>query len=209
MEKRTATYCCVDTGSDSRNQWWKLQRDDFDDASDKWAGWMRNLPDDIRLSMLNIPGTHQSIALHELDIGIGKITNPHCQNRPPYEQLVEGIRYLDLRFDRWTGQDEQWNLYARHGVAKMGFTLAAVLQSLKIFLQRFPSEVVFIDVRNESGTAGFQESWQNDFKFFQDIFFTGGSEQTLRMADLTLGQVRGKVVCPGMIWRGGPSWRGS
>ena len=93
----------------------------------------------------------------------------------------------------------------------MGYTLAAVLQALKIFLQRFPREVVFIDVANEVNTDGFQESWMNDYKFFTDLFFTGGSSQTIRMADLHLDQVRGKVVCPsaGMIWSGGPSFRGA
>jgi 1-phosphatidylinositol phosphodiesterase len=187
---------------------WRLQRDDgLDDRSNRWASWMHNVPDDTRLSMLNIPGTHQSIALH----GIAVSDNPRCQNRPPYEQLCEGIRYLDLRFDRWMGSNEQPSLYARHGVASMGFSLAAVLQSLKIFLQQFPSEVVFISVSNETGTDGFQESWQNDFRFFKDIFFTNGSDQRPRMADLTLGQVRGKVVChnDGLIWKWGPPWQGS
>ena len=186
---------------------WRLQRDDgMDSRSNAFSGWMRNVPDDTRLSMMNIPGTHQSLALQSVPLS----DNPRYQTRPPYEQLCEGIRYLDLRFDRWMGWDEQPNLFARHGIANMGFSLAAVLQSLKIFLQRFPSETVFISASNETGTDGFRESWQNDYKFFKDIFFTNGSDQRPRMADLTIGQVRGKVVCTndGLIWNGGPPWQG-
>lgn len=79
----------------------------------------------------------------------------------------------------------------------MGYTLAAALQSLKIFLERYPGEAIFVDITNETDTDGFAESWQEDFKFFKDYFFKPKDGSTrVRFADLTMADVRGKIVCP-------------
>ncbi|KAF1818846.1 PLC-like phosphodiesterase [Dissoconium aciculare CBS 342.82] len=81
--------------------------------------WMSRLPDDIALHHVNLPSTHQTLALH----GIGRvrpdlgwtgnnddvtrpwgplpvfIDNPRCQDVSLWEQLQMGVRSLDIRLD--------------------------------------------------------------------------------------------------------------
>lgn len=175
---------------------------DIDEKSNTWAGWMRNVPDNTPLTMLNIPGTHQSLQTHRSAV----TDNVRCQNRGVYSQLLDGIRFLDLRFDRWASDNEQHCLFAYHTLP-MGYTLAAVMQSLKVFLKRFPSEVVFINVSIKGGNDGGRDAWNNDFQFFKDMFYHP-SEESPRMGDLTLGQVRGKVICHDMLWKDPSRFRG-
>ena len=54
--------------------------------------WMVKLPDSISLASLNIPGTHNSGALHEPFPRTAK-----CQQLSIIDQLKIGVRFLDIR----------------------------------------------------------------------------------------------------------------
>ncbi|MCJ1441788.1 MAG: hypothetical protein MMC23_002280 [Stictis urceolatum] len=163
------------------------------------------------LNTLNIPATHQSLALHAKALQgeedparyiPNPLDNPRCQNRSPYEQLCAGIRCLDCRFDLWTSTDgEEHCLYAYHGVsavfnAREGYTLAAVLHSVRLFLQQHPTETVIVRVRNETGTSGFMKAFKNDYDHFNPGFCDAMFFNSRRrcMNEISLDEVRGKMI---------------
>lgn len=168
--------------------------------------------------MLNLVSTHQSLALHaksseaheggERDRNVTNVLtfnildNPRCQNIPPYMQLMDGVRILDLRFNVWTGNREHRpSLFAWHGIsnqvvgAAQGYSFGACLQTLRLFLGFFPTETVIISVTNETHADDtlFTECFHNDADGFEDILFhkSPGKES---MHQITLDEVRGKVI---------------
>jgi hypothetical protein len=80
---------------------------------------MGRLSDDLPLHHVNLPSTHQTLALHGIsrvrpDLGWAKdnddlprpwgplpffIDNPRCQDVSLWEQLQMGVRSLDIRLD--------------------------------------------------------------------------------------------------------------
>ena len=153
---------------------------------------MSLVPSTKHLSQLSIPATHQSLAINVESI----IGNAVCQGRPIYEQLLDGIRAFDLRFHRWTAKGQAPCLYAYHGGIHEIVSFAAVLQSVKLFLTRFPNETIIMKPSNEGKTDGFAEAFMEDFKLFADsypsLFFDMTKHK--RMCDITLAQTRGKAI---------------
>lgn len=207
---------------------WALLR--HDEYRKDTAGWMANVPGHMRMNHLNIVGTHESLALHgmlsqgeegsrlpkwvdnlmgPIGIGYGYIDNPRCQNRSPYDQLVDGVRYFDLRFDLFGDNNY---LFACHGIADMGYAFTAFLQCLQMFLNRYPRETVIVKVKHERDTLGFHSAFHNDFDPFSHLFLTNNQGKA-RLADLTLDECRGKAILVmvgdpelGVGWREDAFW---
>lgn len=99
-------------------------------------GWMRSLDDNKLISEINIPGTHDTMALHGGPAA-------ECQSWSLENQLLAGIRYLDLRV---SGN----NLKVVHGVISQHTTFANVLNIVKGFLSQHKSETVLLRVKHES-----------------------------------------------------------
>lgn len=54
---------------------------------------MKNIPDDTSFSSLNIPGTHDTMAIYPYF----KMTLNVCQKWKLIDQLNSGIRFIDIR----------------------------------------------------------------------------------------------------------------
>ena len=59
--------------------------------------WMADLPDETPVSLINIPGTHDSATYAARILQFRKLSK--CQTWDISEQLQAGIRYLDLRIN--------------------------------------------------------------------------------------------------------------
>ena len=81
---------------------------DLDVPYSDTTSWMSFLDDDIYLSEITIPGTHNSAARY---VTLGYAMK--CQDTSIYEQLENGYRYLDLRRPVM-----QKNLILRHNITK-------------------------------------------------------------------------------------------
>jgi hypothetical protein len=221
---------------------------------------MSHVPDDTRLCQMSIPGTHQSLALHGLnkegmaiprgDAGwtdsniplystLDRVAewirdNPRCQNRSTWEQLHEGIRVFDMRFDLWTSKDASY-LLARHGDSRVvddglewicekfpglrnlpgfqslksllfevsagvneGYTLMAVMHSLKTFLSYNAGETVIIRVIRETwaNEADFWRAFLKDVLPFHRAYpnLVYVNSKKTDMTKLTMGECRGKII---------------
>ncbi|XP_029359690.1 uncharacterized protein LOC115044678 [Echeneis naucrates] len=137
--------------------------------------WMAGVQDFHPLSLITIPGTHDSMALYG---------GPELQHQalPLRDQLMLGIRFLDLKvfgvFD---------TLYVMHGVLYQRSTFKEVLDTVRAFLSEYKTEAVLLRVEPVSFektkvTEMVQKLIGND----QHVWVTSGMPN--------MGQVRGKIV---------------
>ncbi|KAK1273285.1 hypothetical protein QJS04_geneDACA009593 [Acorus gramineus] len=104
--------------------------------------WMSGLdPGRLRVDQIVWPGTHNSATD---EIGIRFISRPfaRCQSLSIYEQLVAGVRALDVRVQE--GRRVCHGALATYGVD-------VVMADVKRFLSETESEVVLLEMRTEFG----------------------------------------------------------
>lgn len=137
--------------------------------------WMAGIEDFHTLSLITIPGTHDSMALYGG-------SEAECQAWSLTDQLRAGIRFLDLKV---FGIGD--SLYVMHGVTFQRITLKEVIGTVRAFLSEFKSEAVLIRVQPES----FEKNTVN--KMVQRLI---GNDQHVWVASKmpSMGQVRGKIV---------------
>ena len=130
-----------------------------------YSRWMENLPNEKQLSPLKdlvIPGSHdsgtffldqnmeigpdESSAIHTLGSIFGKVAKSVIHNwsvtqsMTIYEQLLSGIRYLDLRV-AYRAEDKK--IHVVHGL--FGWTIDQVLDEVNRFVANYPKEIVILD----------------------------------------------------------------
>lgn len=149
--------------------------------------WMKNIPDNIRISDINIPGTHDSCSKN---IRLSYFSKCHDSSIP--EQLNMGIRYLDIRLEKVDGK-----LKTVHGIVdcytpsgnREKLLFDRVLEDCTAFLKKNPSEAVMLSIKRDDGVSS-EETF--------DTFFENYAEQNHiwyrenRIPEL--GEVRGKIV---------------
>lgn len=152
------------------------------------SDWMADLADDLLISEITIPGTHQSMALHNRpgDAGLSK-----CQDSSLDYQFMRGIRAVDIRCRHFGGK-----LEIHHGRFYQKASLNDVLSMVVDFLQEHPTETIIMRVQ--------EVHWQADahfagrFKTYldkipQELIYT--SDDYLEIP--TIGELRGKIY----IWQ--------
>ena len=104
--------------------------------------WMAGLSDDLLLSQLSLPGTHDTMARGCDDWAT-------CQDVPLADQLQAGIRVLDIRckneYSRASGH--YFSLY--HGFYCYLGTFDEVADECKAFLTAHPGETVVMRIMQE------------------------------------------------------------
>ncbi|BBH43780.1 phosphatidylinositol-specific phospholipase C [Pseudomonas sp. KU43P] len=157
--------------------------DPFTDKSD----WMSAIRDDVKLSELALPGTHDSSTFDkQLFPILDDIVVTQSLNFD--DQLKYGIRVFDLRLRR-TGDA----LALHHGPIFLDKMFGSALRSIERFLQANPSETVLFRVREEhqadsNATASLAEVFDRYMKQFSSTHL-----QAPR-SNVTLGEARGKFV---------------
>src|ERR687893_2176345 len=100
--------------------------------------WMADIPDEMLVTALSIPGTHDSGCID------GPMGFAQTQNLDIPEQLNAGIRFLDIRLAH-----HQDDLLVHHDVIYMGKRYKDVLEICADFLARHPTETILMSVREE------------------------------------------------------------
>lgn len=132
--------------------------------------WMENLNESIKnipLNQLTIPGTHDSGTyqlytdeIYNVDDFTGiapTIAGPIIramavtQNTDIYSQLVEGNRYIDLRF----AKDNKGRIRIVHTV--FGNSADSIFDQIKRFLDSHPKEIVIIDIQHINNLSSSDE----------------------------------------------------
>jgi 1-phosphatidylinositol phosphodiesterase len=113
-----------------------------------YANWMSTLPDDIPLSSLSIPGTHNSHTHYRA------LPSVRCQTVDIKTQLEHGIRFLDIRCQPAHASDvSRKDFVLVHGAFPISLTgpkyFAPILQTCYEFLEKHPSETILMSLKRE------------------------------------------------------------
>ena len=112
------------------------------------ADWMAAIDGNLRITQINMPGTHDS--------GTQKIslaTYSQCQDKSIEEQLNMGIRFLDIRLEAEDGG----KLYLVHGTTDCQSNsggklyLEEVLTNCYQFLDAHPTETIVMSMKKDDG----------------------------------------------------------
>ncbi|EPA8122004.1 phosphatidylinositol-specific phospholipase C domain-containing protein [Enterococcus faecium] len=153
--------------------------------------WMSELNDNVRLSELSIPGTHNSATGTFSGIASGYVKTQSIDIR---KQLDNGILFLDIRARAIDGA-----FTMHHDRYYLNRNFGDVLNKTVAFLRDNPGEVVYMRLKQEYSSV-------NDHTFnhilntrylqdsrWRDYFYYGNANPTLR-------ETRGKIVIFLISW---------
>lgn len=147
--------------------------------------WMAGLADNVYMSQVSLPGTHDAGAYNS-----SSISNSVAQTQTLdiQSQLNAGIRVLDFR-PAYNGTDFD----VAHGVVVLdGVTFDGVLTNAVTWLANHPTEFIIVQLKNESSDSYFS-GWQQKIR---EKMIGVNSEYTIAEFDpsMTLGDARGKLL---------------
>ncbi|KHN97585.1 Phosphatidylinositol-specific phospholipase [Metarhizium album ARSEF 1941] len=115
----------------------------FDANLSHQPDWMARVSDAVKITTLSIPGTHDtmtySIRSRELQ----------CQNWNLTVQMEAGLRYFDIR-----ARVKENRLHIYHGKEDTGYSFKQVLLQMFEFLDKHPSEMIVMRLKEEGGPVG-------------------------------------------------------
>lgn len=148
------------------------------------SNWMSCLPDDLYITDLSIPGTHDSGTAHTATCN----SSAQCQQLSIHDQMYSGIRYFDLRI----GPD----MRIVHGPTNCQFNgdglyLDRVMNWIREFLRNNPGETIILQPMENRGGDKVDKAAYRYFKTLveieRDLFYVGDHVPTLK-------ECRGKIV---------------
>lgn len=155
--------------------------------------WMKYVDGNKYLDELSIPGTHDSSTCSVDNDTEPQTSLAKCQQDYIPTQLLEGIRYFDIRLGK---NNENGDPGIDHGICYLlkkdgGFIhLSDVIGYFKTFLNEHPSEALIMlvsrgndEATDDSVTTAFANVMDNN----SDLFYTSSHVPTLN-------EVRGKIV---------------
>lgn len=141
--------------------------------------WMKDIPDDTKLSEMTIPGTHDSMSLFG-------ICCARTQTWTLVEQMKAGLRYFDIRLRRINN-----TLRAYHGFVDQKETFDSILVYAFDFLEKNPSETIMFEIISEydpkNCEKSFVELYEEYTKSYKDKIIP------YEYKDITMGEIRGKL----------------
>ena len=174
------------------------------------ADWMSFLPDNLLISQISIPGTHDSATGYNPVPTIFDKT----QDVGIYDQLSLGIRALDIRTRHFNDV-----LELHHGTSYLYANFSRVLSDSARFLYFHPGETIVMrlkgnEFRNASSTTrSFRETLKANFdapltgtthRYIDFLWQAPRNDPTmLQFGVPTLGQARGKIVLIEDSWDAG------
>ena len=149
-------------------------------GSEKYANWMSKLDDNVSIRNINMPGSHDTMALYSIADLAGQ-----CQSLSLHDQLNLGVRFLDIRL-----KEDHDKLKAVHGFIDQKVSFETITKTIEEFIERNPSEFIIMSIKEEADPSNSEISFENSLKSYlnKDIY--------LKDTELPnkLGDVRGKVM---------------
>lgn len=144
--------------------------------------WMAGLQDNISISKISIPGTHDSGARIDAPVISG---TAKTQDLSIAEQLNAGVRFLDIRCRHI---DNSFTIH--HGAIYQNLNFDDVLNACYAFLESHPSETIIMSVKEEHDASNTTRSFESTFDSYVQ---KNPSKWNLGTNIPTLGEVRGKI----------------
>lgn len=176
------------------NRSWNAETRTLEDAaSDRAADWMADLPDDMFVSHVSIPGAHD-FATGEgwmgKSVGTGPV-NSTCQSAKMQELIDGGIRGLDIRPGYYNSLiSSNRNLYFCHGTDITDVTFERGIKTLVDFLAAHPKEFFVIHIfRGNDGSNSDKAA-----EIYKNVLDNYRSYVADFKPNLTVGEARGKLL---------------
>ena len=146
----------------------------------KYADWMSKLDNNLSLREVNMPGSHDTMALYSLGDLAGQ-----CQSLSLKEQLNLGVRFLDIRL-----KEENNKLKVVHGTVDQKASFDSVIKEVESFLKSHKDEFIIMSVKEEADSSKSEISFEECLKSYlnSDIYLKD------TVLPNRIGDVRGKVV---------------
>ncbi|KAG6003977.1 hypothetical protein E4U21_001557 [Claviceps maximensis] len=156
-------------------------------SSAKLNAWMQELRDEWPLTLLSIPGTHNSPTCHTA------LPSVRCQATGVPQQLQNGVRFLDIRVSASNDDDV---LTLVHGAFPISMTgnkyFVDMLDDIYGFLEQNPTETVIMSVKRE-GTGKASDGQMGHY--LKHSYVDRRSDRWWTDPRVpTLGEARGKIV---------------
>ena len=145
-----------------------------------YKSWMSEVSDITPLRNINMPGSHDTMALYSIGDLAGQ-----CQSLSLEDQLNLGVRFLDIRL-----QEVNNELKAVHGIVDEKATFKSITETIVKFIKDNPSEMIIMSVKDEAKASNSTISFEESLKSYltSDVYYLNNN------LPLTLGSARGKVV---------------
>ena len=144
--------------------------------------WLKNVGDNIKITDVSLPGTHDSGATHSIADVAGK-----CQDISIKTQLDIGVRFFDLRLQL---VNDEFKIV--HSFVDQNLKFSSVVDDMYNFIKENSSEFLIISVKQEknnvNSSLSFDEAFIRDLKEYKDIF-----KYEDRSFPSTIGEARGKI----------------
>ena len=101
--------------------------------------WMKEVKDGTKIREMDIPGSHDTMALRSIADLSGQ-----CQNLTLKEQLELGVRFLDIRLVK-----DHHYLKAMHGFIDQKEKFDSISETVTSFLKKNPSEFIIMSIKEE------------------------------------------------------------
>lgn len=146
------------------------------------TSWMGGIGDERLLSSLSLPGTHDSASN-----GPGGILVRN-QRKSIRDQLLSGIRFLDIRARLYQG-----DFAIHHDLVYLNKNFADVLRETTEFLKQYPSETIYMRVKQEYSKES-DDEFANRFERYLEELADYGLIYMASNRNPRLGDTRGKLV---------------
>ena len=149
--------------------------------------WMTSLNDNINLTELSIPGTHDTASLYG-----GDLVETQSMSIP--EQLKAGIRFFDIRCRVINNA-----LTIHHGRFYQNITFKGGLQHVNNFLKKNPGETVLMRIKQEYSSVSNKEFIKIYNTYVNDLREEGRLYENSNY-NVTLRELRGKITIIEQVW---------
>ena len=149
-------------------------------SNNKYADWMASLDNNASLRDVNMPGSHDTMALYSIADLAGQ-----CQSLSLHDQLNLGVRFLDIRL-----KEDHDKLKAVHGFIDQKVSFEKITKTIEDFVDKNPSEFIIMSIKEEADPSNSEISFESALKSYlnKDIYLKDNELPS------KLGDVRGKVM---------------
>ncbi len=156
------------------------------------SNWMSTIPDSKKIINVNIPGTHDSGTFNSA------VPYTKTQDWSIEQQLNQGIRFLDIRLSKIVSKDiakpfsiKNSAVYIlMHGPAPVGGDFAhTVLSPINQFLDKNPTEMVFMSIKSEESKYPIDAADMEEFATLERSY-----DHKKNIEDVEMSDLRGKIV---------------
>ena len=179
-----------------------LKNDYYSDSSKPkkyFSQWMKEIPDNIKISELTIPGTHDSCT-YQIK-GIGKLISyaARTQSWNLEEQMKAGLRYFDIRLRSYNN-----TLHCFHGPIDLIQTFDSILKTASDFINKNKTETLIMQIVSEYDDKGCSKSMEQMYeeytKNYKQIIIVFNNATIP-----TMGELRGKLFFIKIAMKGSTS----